>query len=108
MGVTRTGADSDPDPGPQIVLTGTITVPPERCAAIRAALPEHIAKSRAEPGCLYFNVTERADAPGVFEVSERFATRRDFAAHQERAAQSTWAEISAGIPRNYGIREDIP
>lgn len=84
-----------------VTLTGQITVPPERRAAIRAALPDHIRLTRAEPGCLSFEVTETQ--PGHFDVAERFVDADAFHAHQERAQASDWARISAGIPRDYQI-----
>lgn len=87
----------------EIRLTGTMTCPPERAEAVRAALPEHIRLTRAEPGCLQFDVTETA--PGRFGVSERFADRTAFEAHQARADASAWARVTAGCPRDYEITE---
>ncbi|APZ54755.1 putative quinol monooxygenase [Salipiger abyssi] len=87
----------------EIRLTGTMTCPPERAEAVRAALPEHIRLTRAEPGCLHFDVTETA--PGRFEVFERFADRAAFDAHQARAGASDWARVTAGCPRDYEITE---
>ncbi|NRP25143.1 hypothetical protein XMM379_001835 [Aliiroseovarius sp. xm-m-379] len=89
----------------QISLTGYMDVPEDRQAAVTAALPAHIALTRAEPGCLAFDVTENDDIPGRFNVTERFASRADFEAHQQRMRASQWAEITAGIPRHYQITE---
>lgn len=86
-----------------VVLTGHIDVPAERLDAVRAALPEHIRLTRAEEGCLCFDVTECADPVGRFEVSEAFATPAAFKAHQSRGAQSAWAEVTKGIAREYSI-----
>jgi len=41
----------------KIRLTGHLDVPADRFAGIRAALPEHIRLTRAEPGCEVFEVT---------------------------------------------------
>ncbi|MDO6585935.1 antibiotic biosynthesis monooxygenase [Salipiger sp. 1_MG-2023] len=87
----------------QIILTGTLTCPPERAQSVRDALPEHLRLTRAEPGCITFDVQE--SAPGVFDVSERFASRAAFDAHQQHAGQSAWAEITRGCPRDYAICE---
>lgn len=87
-----------------VILTGYIDVPPDRRDAIRAALPEHIRLTRAEPGCLSFEVIESASTPGRFAVAERFTDAAAFTAHQTRAAASDWARISDGIPRNYEIK----
>lgn len=90
---------------PNIVLTGHIDVPKDRIAAVRAALPAHIALTRAEPGCLSFQVVEDRNHPGRFNVSERFIDRTAFDAHQTRTKASDWAQITAGIPREYSITE---
>lgn len=87
-----------------IILTGHIDVPADRLDAVSAALPEHIRLTRAEPGCLAFDVTPDPDHPGRFRVSERFADQAAFEAHQTRARASDWARMTAGIPRNYEIR----
>ncbi len=93
---------------PNIVLTGHIDVPAERLDAVRAALPRHIALTRAEPGCLAFDVTEDPRRAGRFEVRERFTDRAAFDAHQQRMRASDWARVTAGIPRHYSIAEGAP
>ena len=90
-----------------IELSGYIDVPEGRREAIAAALPLHIALTRAETGCLRFDVTPDPDVKGRYNVNERFDDRASFEAHQDRVRASEWGEISAGIPRNYTIR-DIP
>ncbi|WP_349291216.1 putative quinol monooxygenase [Loktanella sp. SALINAS62] len=86
-----------------IHLTGTMTCPPDRLDSVRAALPVHVALTRAEPGCVQFDVTEPEQ--GVFAVSEIFADRPAFDAHQSRAASSDWARTTDGLPRDYSVTE---
>lgn len=86
-----------------VTLTGHIQVPPERMEAIRAALPDHIHLTRAETGCLRFEVTEDTRTPGRFNVSEEFTDAAAFAAHQARVQTSDWGRISAGIARAYTV-----
>lgn len=88
----------------RIFLDGHIDVPPERLEGVRAALPEHIRLTLAEPGCLSFQVSESGDVAGRFEVSEVFVDRAAFDAHQQRAKASAWFDVTAGIPRDYTIR----
>lgn len=85
-----------------VTLTGTLTAGAE-APAVRAALPEHIRLSRAEPGCLQFDVTE--EPGGVFRITERFADRAAFDAHQARTRASDWWRITAHLPRNYTLTE---
>lgn len=86
-----------------VELNGFILVPEDRIEAVKQALVDHIRLTRAEPGCLSFDVTEDPDIPGRFNVAETFIDAASFQAHQDRAAASNWAEISAGIPRDYAI-----
>lgn len=73
--------------------------------AVRAALPEHIRLTRAEPGCIAFDVTATRD-PLVWRVEERFTDRTAFEAHQVRTRASAWYLATAGIPRDYTIDEE--
>ncbi|MCG7518120.1 putative quinol monooxygenase [Ruegeria sp. Ofav3-42] len=87
----------------KVILKGHISVPADRLAQVRDALPEHIALTRAEPGCLSFDVEEEAAVPGRFNVSEVFASQVAFDAHQARTKASVWFEVTKGIPRDYAI-----
>ena len=90
----------------RVFLDGYIEVPPKRRAAVSRALPNHIALTRAEPGCLAFSVTPSPDHHDRFLVSEIFADQTAFDAHQLRARASTWAEVTAGLARHYTIRTE--
>ncbi|MCB1341218.1 MAG: antibiotic biosynthesis monooxygenase [Pseudooceanicola sp.] len=87
----------------QVSLNGHLDVPPDRLAAVLAALPEHVRLTRAEPGCLTFNVVQDRDLPTRLLVSETFASPDAFRAHQARAKGTHWARITEGIPRHYTI-----
>lgn len=65
-------------------------------------LPRHIELTRAEPGCLSFQVTPTTD-PLVWDVEERFEDEVVFRAHQARVAASDWGRATAGIERRYSI-----
>ena len=88
-----------------IELTGYIEVPEGRRDAIAAALPLHVELTRAETGCVRFDVTPDPDVEGRYNVSELFTDRESFDAHQARVKASAWGEISAGMRREYSIRE---
>ena len=87
-------------------LTGTLTCRSEEdLAVVQAHLPDHIALSRAEPGCIHFDVEQSAD-PLVWTVSESFASPDAFDAHQKRGAASAWGRATKGIPRDFTVTED--
>lgn len=89
----------------KIGLTGYIDVPRSRLAEVTAALSEHIRLTRAETGCISFNVTPDPDHAGRFNVAEVFINQSAFDLHQSRTANSNWAHVAKGIARNYQIEE---
>jgi quinol monooxygenase YgiN len=90
-----------------VVLTGRLICrTPEERAAVRAHLDEHLRLTRAEPGCLEFEVTEDPARAGEWRVSERFADRAAFEAHQLRANASAWGAATSDVLRDYVIREE--
>ncbi len=87
-----------------VTLEGYIQVPKERLDDVRTALVEHIELTRAEPGCLRFEVVASQTEPGRFDVSEEFEDKAAFETHQARVKSSDWGRITQGIPRDYKIR----
>jgi quinol monooxygenase YgiN len=73
--------------------------------AVAMALPDHIRLTRAEAGCISFDVTPTTD-PFIWQVSETFVDRAAFDAHQTRTAASDWATLTAGITRDYTISDE--
>lgn len=65
-------------------------------------LPEHVALTLAEPGCLRFAV-EPTEAPLVWSVSEQFVDRSAFDAHQARVRSSAWFAATSVIARDYVV-----
>ncbi|GAB4387281.1 putative quinol monooxygenase [Albidovulum sp.] len=92
---------------PGVTVTGFLLCRSlEEADRVAALLPEHVRLSRAEPGCLRFEVLRSHADPTRFAVSEAFADRDAFEAHQARAAATIWAKGTKGIPRDYVISED--
>ena len=89
----------------KIILKGSIQVLPEELEIVRAALPEHIANTRAEAGCLVFEVTEDRHHIGRFNVYEESADKRAFALHQARVKASAWGALTTRVTRDYQIFE---
>ena len=85
-------------------VSGTITVPADDLAYVRAALPEHRRLTLLEPGCRAFSVEEKVD--GVFTVNETFDDEAAFAAHQARIPGTAWAMASANAARDYRSWQD--
>ena len=89
-----------------IRLTGQlIAKTPEDSATIRRYLAEHQRLSRAEDGCLLFEVTE-SDDPLIWRVEELYRDQTTFDAHQTRTRHSEWWEKTSAIAREYTISEE--
>ncbi|KFF58390.1 antibiotic biosynthesis monooxygenase [Cryobacterium sp. MLB-32] len=71
-------------------------------AIVMQYLPLHVGLTRAETGCLSFNVTPTHD-PLVWQVDEHFRDVVSFRAHQQRVASSEWGLETSGIERRYTI-----
>lgn len=72
--------------------------------AVRQHLAAHTALTRAEPGCLTFEVTA-TDDPMVYEVMEAFRDRPSFDAHQTRTRDSAWFAATRTILRDFRLEE---
>lgn len=81
-----------------------VCVTEDEVAAVQAHLAAHIALTRAEPGCLAFEITP-TDDPMVFEVMETFRTRDDFNAHNTRTRASDWFAATRSVLRDFRVEE---
>ena len=89
----------------KIQLKGHMDVTSDRMEAVIKAVGDHITLTRAEAGCISFEVTACPDVTGRFLVAETFVDRAAFDQHQTRTSTSPWAKITAGLPRDYTITE---
>ncbi|MDW4548640.1 putative quinol monooxygenase [Defluviimonas sp. D31] len=78
----------------------------EEADRVSGLLADHIRLTRAEPGCLRFEVLRSHADPCRFAVAETFRDRAAFDAHRARAAATIWARATKGIPRDYVIEEE--
>jgi len=72
--------------------------------AVRTHRPEHQRLTRAEPGCLTFDIAD-TDDPLIFEVMEAFRDAPSFAAHQARTRDSAWFAATRSILRDFRVEE---
>lgn len=73
-------------------------------ALVDLYLDDHITLTRAEPGCLKFEVTEDPNDRNKWHVSEIFETEDAFEAHQTRVKSSEWGKISTPLERRFKKR----
>lgn len=87
----------------KVTLSGYIVVMGSELASVRDALPIHIETTRAEQGCIVFNVEEHATETGRFEVYEEFKTSDAFRYHQKRVRESDWGVVTKNVARHYTV-----
>ena len=84
-------------------LSGRLICQSEREAEIvRRYLHEHVRLTKAEQGCISFDVSPTRD-PLIWTVEEYFRDRESFQSHQRRAQASAWGAATAEILRDYDI-----
>ena len=87
----------------KIVLSGFIAVAQAEVEVVLEHLPEHVALTLAEPGCLVFEVRQRAVTPTIFDVYEEFQDAEAFAGHQARVKASSWGAVTKDVERTYTV-----
>ena len=86
-----------------VTLSGILIVPTEKLEQTRDALAVHVALTRAEEGCLAFDVWPDENSREIFHVKEAFIDAAAFAYHQTRAASSDWGALTHGFQRDYEL-----
>lgn len=74
-------------------VVATIPTKPDAVEAVRSALSELGAATRAEEGCLAYAVYESAAVPGVFLTVEAWRQQADLDAHMQTAHIATAFEV---------------
>ena len=86
-----------------IRLTGQLICANAHQAGIVAAhLSDHIRLSRAEAGCLHFDITPTDDLL-VWQVDESFTDQAAFDLHKQRTRASEWWRATADIRREFRV-----
>jgi len=87
-------------------ITGRLICRDEAEARIvRSHIAEHIRLTRAEPGCIAFDVVPALNDPLVWMLDESFRDAAAFEAHRIRIAASEWGRVSRGITRDFRVTE---
>ncbi len=89
-----------------VCLTGVLhCANAEEAFAVQQNLPEHLRLTRAEVGCLRFDVVARADGL-TWQVDESFVDQPAFEAHQLRTKGTIWATATAGLRRDFKVWQE--
>lgn len=86
-----------------IFLTGQLICHDvDEIAIVVEFLPKHIELTRAELGCVFFEVNQ-TDDPMVWDVAECFRDAASFELHQSRVQSSDWGRATTGMKRQYSV-----
>ena len=78
-------------------------MPDEEVQEFLDHLPDHVALTLAESGCVVFVVTQRLSEPNIFDVYEEFQDGKAFAKHQKRVQESPWGRVTKNVLRSYTV-----
>jgi quinol monooxygenase YgiN len=88
---------------PLLTVVAEITAAPGREDALREALLGLIAPTRAEEGCVQYDLHESTETPGQFVFYENWVSRehleRHLASPHLEAVKERFGELLAGPPR---------
>ena len=70
-----------------------------------AELEFHIIDTRAEQGCLKFELIQSQQDKYTFLVDELFENKDAFQEHQKRVLLSKWGRLTRNAKRNYQVIE---
>ncbi|MDO4699452.1 MAG: antibiotic biosynthesis monooxygenase [Moraxella sp.] len=84
-----------------MVLKGFILISVKDRQQILSALAEHIELTKAEAGCLKFDITPDDHCQDKYWVYEEFVNKAAFEYHQARVRSSHWGRVSADVERHY-------
>ncbi|MDP3492836.1 MAG: putative quinol monooxygenase [Hyphomonadaceae bacterium] len=82
-----------------LILSVFLRVPPEQVEALRPYMRTVIAASRAEPGCLFYTLSEDMAEPGLIRAFEIYADDDALKAHGESDHFKAWRAASGQYPR---------
>ena len=84
-------------------MKGYVLIPEPELESVMEELPIHITKTKAEKGCLIFDVSRDASQQNKLNVYEEFLDKASFENHQKRVSDSKWGEVTKNCDRHYEI-----
>jgi len=82
-----------------LILSVFLRVPPDQVAVLKPHMQTVIAASRAEPGCLFYTLSEDMAEPGLIRALEVYTDDKALADHGASEHFRAWRAISGQNPR---------
>jgi quinol monooxygenase YgiN len=75
-----------------LIIAGTVRIPPENLEAFRGHITDMLNASRAEAGCIEYSYAIDVDDPGLVRVFEVWRDREAMEAHFSSGHMARWRE----------------
>jgi quinol monooxygenase YgiN len=90
---------------PDLVIVARFNAKPEKAEALEAALLALVEPSRADAGCLQYDLHRSRTEPGVFLFYERWESRDLWQAHMKAPHLTAFEKASEGLVEDAEILE---
>lgn len=88
-----------------MILTGYIIVLPADLICVLNELATHIALTKQEQGCLFFEANQDTNNLHRFYFHEEFESRASLANHRARVDGSKWAAATINVERHFKVTD---
>lgn len=91
---------------PRVILTGFLICRTlDEADRVAGMVADHVRQSRAEEGCIAFEIIRSMADPVRFAVREIYQTRAAFQAHLDRVRSTPWGQSTRGLHRDYMLTD---
>jgi quinol monooxygenase YgiN len=80
-----------------VIVAGTVRVPPANIARIKPAMDRMLAASRAEDGCIAYSYAVDVQDPGLVRIFEVWRDQAALEAHFRTPHMAEWRSAGAGL-----------
>jgi quinol monooxygenase YgiN len=88
-----------------LIILAQITATPGKEALLRAELEKLVAPTRAEAGCIQYDLHVDNDAPGVFVFYETWESRDLWQAHMNAPHLAAYSDATQGAVASFALNE---
>mgnify|MGYP001828518104 CR=1 FL=1 len=88
-----------------LTILAQITAAPGKEALLRAELEKLVAPTRAEDGCIQYDLHVDNDAPGFFVFYEKWETRDLWQTHMNAPHLVAYSNATQGAVANFALNE---
>src|SRR5262245_6649305 len=80
-----------------LIIMGTVRFPADKIAGAKAAMEAMIKGSRAEVGCITYNLAQDVLEPGLIHVSEAWESQEALSGHSQTEHMKAWRTAGASL-----------